>query len=85
MDKPVIVSGVRTAIGRFGGAFKDYSAVELGAAAMKEALKRANVKPEEVDEVAVGNVLQLNHDSYAARLAALKAGIPEEVPAFTIN
>ena len=85
MHQAVIVSGVRTAVGRFGGGFKEFSAVELGAAAIKEALRRAQVAPEAVEEVAVGNVLQLNHDSYTARLTALKAGIPEEVPAFTIN
>ncbi len=85
MGKPVIVSGVRTAIGRFGGAFKDFSAVELGAAAIKEALNRADVDPSDVDEVAIGNVIQVNDDSYTARLAALKAGIPQEVPAFNLN
>ena len=85
MGKPVIVSGVRTAIGRFGGSFKDFSAVDLAGAAIKEALIRANVHGGDVEDVAVGNVLQVNHDSYTARLAALNAGIPEEVPAFTVN
>ena len=85
MRQPVIVSGVRTPVGRFGGSFKDVSAVDLGGAAMREALKRADVKPESVDEVFMGNVLQVNNDSYAARLASLKAGIPEEVPAIAIN
>lgn len=85
MRQPVIVSGARTPIGRFGGSFKDVSAVELGAAAIKEALDRAHVAPASVDEVFMGNVLQVNNDSYAARLAALKAGIPEEVPAIAIN
>ena len=85
MRQPVIVSGVRTPVGRFGGVFKDVSAVELAATAIKEALNRANVSPDAVEEVAVGNVLQVNHDSYTARLAALNAGIPEEVPSFNMN
>lgn len=85
MHRPVIVSGVRTPIGRFGGAFRDYSAVDLGAAAIKEALNRAHVSPNQVDEVFIGNVLQLNDSSYTSRLTALKAGIPQEVPAININ
>ncbi len=85
MDKPVIIDGARTAIGRFGGGFKDFSAADLGGAAIREALKRSNVDPAAVDEVAVGNVLQMNNDSYTARLSALNAGVPKEVPAFTIN
>ena len=85
MDNPVIVSGARTPIGRFGGSFKDYSAVDLGAVAMKEALSRANVDPKDVDEVVLGNVLQVNDDGYTSRVAALRAGIPEEVPAININ
>lgn len=85
MNQPVIVSGVRTAIGRFGGSFKDYSAADLGAAVIKAALERVAVKPDLVDDVVIGNVFQVNHDSYTGRLAALKAGIPEEVPAININ
>jgi acetyl-CoA C-acetyltransferase len=85
MNQPVIVSGVRTAIGRFGGGFKDYSAADLGAEVMRAALERANVSPSMIEDVVVGNVFQLNHDSYTGRLAALKAGIPEEVPAININ
>ena len=85
MQQPVIVSGVRTPVGRFGGVFKDVSAVDLCAVTIKEALDRAEVRPDTVEEVAVGNVLQLNHDSYTARLAALQAGVPQEVPAFNMN
>lgn len=85
MSKPVIVSGARTPIGRFGGSFKDHSAVELGAVVLKEALGRAGVEPKDVDEVVMGNVLQVNDDGYASRMAALRAGIPEEVPAININ
>ena len=85
MSKPVIVDGARTAIGRFGGGFRDVSAADLGAVAIKEALKRSKVEPADVDEVAIGNVLQVTDDGYTARLAALNAGIPQEVGAFTIN
>ncbi len=85
MRTPVIIDGARTAVGRFGGGFKDVSAAELGAVAIREALKRSQVAPGDVQEVALGNVLQVNDDGYAARLAALRAGIPETVPAFTVN
>lgn len=85
MQTPVIVSGVRTPIGRYGGAFRDFSAAELGAVVIQEALRRAGVRPQQVDEVLLGNVFQVNNDTYAARLAALKAGIPEAVPAMAIN
>lgn len=85
MSKPVIIDGVRTAIGRFGGGFKDVSASDLGAAVIREALKRSNVKPEQVDEVVVGNVLQVNDDGYAHRNSALRAGIPAEVGAVLVN
>ena len=85
MRDAVIVSGARTPLGVFGGAFKDYSASDLGAAAIKSALERANVMPDEVDEVLFGNVLQAEESGYAPRLAALRSGIPEEVPTIAIN
>ncbi|HEY9855626.1 MAG TPA: acetyl-CoA C-acetyltransferase [Stenomitos sp.] len=85
MRKVVIASAVRTPIGSFGGAFKDISAIELGAHVIREALKAANVKPEQVDEVILGNVLQAGLGQGPARQAALKAGVPAEVPATTIN
>jgi len=85
MRKVVIASAVRTPIGSFGGAFKDVSVVDLGAHAIREALKAANVKPEQVDEVILGNVLQAGLGQGPARQAALKAGLPAEVPATTIN
>ena len=85
MHDAIIVSGARTPMGTFGGAFKDFSAADLGATAIKAALDRANVKPDEVDEVLFGNVLQAEESGYAARLAALRAGVPEEVPAIAIN
>jgi acetyl-CoA C-acetyltransferase len=58
MDEVLIVSAVRSAIGKFGGALKDISAMDLGAAVIKESLKRANILPEQIDEVILGNVLQ---------------------------
>jgi acetyl-CoA C-acetyltransferase len=85
MRDVVIASAVRTAIGKFGGALKNVPAVDLGALVIKEALRRSNVKPDMVDEVIMGNVLQAGLGQNTARQALIKAGIPEEVPGFTLN
>jgi acetyl-CoA C-acetyltransferase len=85
MHDTVIISGARTAMGRFGGAFKDVSAPDLGAAVIKAALERANLSPDLVDEVVLGNALQATEAGYAARLSAIRAGIPEEVPTVAVN
>ena len=85
MRKVVIASAVRTPIGSFGGAFKEVSAIELGAHVIREALEAAHVKPEQVDEVLLGNVLQAGLGQGPARQAALKAGLPATVPATSIN
>ena len=85
MREVVIVSAVRTPIGSFGGALGQIPAVELGALVIEEALRRAGVKPEQVDEVIMGNVLQAGLGQNPARQAAIKAGIPQEVPSWTIN
>lgn len=85
MQDAVIVSGARTPVGRFGGAFKDVSAPELGAAVIRAALERAGIRPELVEEVVLGNALQANEAGYAARLATLRSGIPEETPTIAIN
>ena len=85
MKEVVIASAVRTAIGSFGGQFKDVTAVDLGAAAIKEALIRAGIKPEQVDDVYMGCILQAGLGQGVARQAAIKAGIPDSVPAVTIN
>ena len=85
MQEAVIVSGARTPVGRFGGALKDVSAPDLGAAAIRAAVERANVAPGAVDEVVMGNALQATESGYAARLSALRAGIPEEVPTIAVN
>ena len=85
MKEVVIVSAVRTAIGAYGGSLKNTSAVDLGAAVIKEAINRAGIKPESIDEVVMGNVLQAGLGQNPARQSAVKAGIPYEVPSFTIN
>ncbi|ENK0840230.1 acetyl-CoA C-acetyltransferase [Clostridium sporogenes] len=85
MKNVVIASAVRTPIGKFGGTLKSVSAIELGSIVIKEALKRAKVKPEDVDEVIMGNVLQAGLGQNSTRQSAVAAGIPVEVPSFTIN
>ncbi|MDP7414340.1 MAG: acetyl-CoA C-acetyltransferase [SAR202 cluster bacterium] len=85
MHDAVIVSGVRTPVGRFGGSFKDVSAPDLGAVAIKAALERAGISPDMVGEVVLGNALQATEAGYAARLSSLRAGVPEEVPTIAIN
>jgi len=85
MRDVVIVSAVRTAVGTFGGALKDIPAIELGKIAVEEALKRAKVKPEQVEEVILGNVLQAGQGQNPARQVVIRSGIPKEVPATTIN
>jgi acetyl-CoA acetyltransferase family protein len=87
MDKPVyILGGARTPMGEYTGKLKDFSALELGAIASRAALTRTRVKPEAVDHVVFGNVLQTSSDAvYGARHVALKSGIPIEVPALTVN
>ena len=85
MREVVIVSAVRTAIGSFGGSLKDVPSSELGAIVIKEAVNRAGIKPELVEEVVMGNVIQAAQGQNVARQAAVKAGLPVEVPAMSIN
>lgn len=85
MNDVVIVSAVRTAVGSYGGSLKDVKPGTLGAVVIKEVLKRAGVKPEMVDEVIMGSVLQGGHGQNIARQAAMEAGIPREVPSMTLN
>src|SRR5947199_1885595 len=85
MTESVIVAGARTPIGKFAGGFRDLAAVDLGAVASRAALSRAGVPPERVDYVIMGQVLQAGAGQITARQAAVKAGIPKEVPAITIN
>ena len=85
MREVVIASAVRTAIGTFGGSLKDIPAVDLGALVIKEAVNRAGIKPELVNEVVMGNVIQAGLGQNVARQSAVKAGLPIEIPAMTIN
>lgn len=85
MQEAVIVSGARTPIGSFGGSLKSAKASDLGAAAVKAALDRVDLRPDDVDEIYFGNVLQSAEAGYAARLSGLKAGIPDHVPAIAVN
>jgi acetyl-CoA C-acetyltransferase len=82
----VVLSGVRTAIGTYGGGLKDKPPTELGAAVVREAVKRAAIEPNNVGHVVFGNVIHTDvHDMYLARVAALNGGLPIETPAFTLN
>ena len=85
MREVVIASAVRTAIGTFGGALKDVPAADLGAIVIKEAVNRAGIKPELVNEVVMGNVIQAGLGQNVARQAAVKAGLTIEIPAMTLN
>jgi acetyl-CoA C-acetyltransferase len=85
MSDIVIASAVRTAGGRFGGAFKRVSAVELGALVLKEAVRRAGIEASEVEEVVFGTGWQAGLGPNIGRLATVKGGLPVEVPAFTVN
>jgi acetyl-CoA C-acetyltransferase len=85
MKEVVIASGVRTAIGNYGGTLKDVSAVKLGEIVIREALKRARISPDQVNEVFMGCILQAGAGQGVARQASVNAGIPVEVPAMTIN
>ena len=86
MDKRVVLVGAcRTAIGKMGGALSQTPATDLGAIVIKEALNRAGVAPDQVDEVIMGCVIQANQGQNVARQATLKAGLPKEVPALTLN
>lgn len=85
MKEVVIVSAVRTPLGRFGGSLKDISAVELGKIVVEDALKRADIETSDIQQVIFGNVLQAGLGQNPARQIAIHAGIPFEVPAMTIN
>jgi acetyl-CoA C-acetyltransferase len=84
-EPAVILSACRTPIGSFGGSLKDFSAVDLGAIAIREAVRRADVKPVDLGDVIMGCVLQAGSGMNVARQAAIKAGVPQEVPAETVN
>ena len=81
----VLVSGARTAVGKFGGSLKQFETSDLGSFAVKEAVARAGLKPEDIDEVVMGCVGQAAENAFMARLCSLKAGIPVEAGALTVN
>src|SRR6266496_4029848 len=86
LPEVVVLSGVRTAIGDYGGGLKDKPPTELGAAVVREAVKRAGIQPDIVEHVVFGNVIHTDvHDHYVARVAAVNGGIPKETPALTLN
>ncbi len=85
MEEVYIVSGVRTAIGKYGGSLKSVPSHTLGATVIKEAVARAGVDPNKIDEVILGEVRQSTEASNIARCALLEAGLPEQVPGFTVN
>ncbi|MFZ5754302.1 MAG: beta-ketoacyl synthase N-terminal-like domain-containing protein, partial [Bacillota bacterium] len=85
LREAVVVSGARTATGSFGGSLSEIDAPQLGAIVVKEALKRAGISGEQIDEVIVGTHFQAGIKANSARQAAIYAGIPVEVPAWTPN
>ena len=85
MTSAVILSACRTPIGSFGGALKDLSAADLGAIVIREAIARAGVDAADIGDVIMGCVLQAGSGMNVARQASLKAGVPVEVPAETVN
>src|ERR1044071_4043059 len=85
MDDAVIISGVRTAIGKFQGSLSEVTAPQLGAAAVHEAVKRAGLEPAQIDECIMGNVVSAGLGQNPARQAALLGGLPPSVGAMTIN
>lgn len=85
MREVVIVSAARTAVGSFNGALKGMTGVELGAIAAKEAIKRAGIDSSIIDEVVIGNVLSAGHGQNPARQIAIKAGVSDKIPSFTIS
>lgn len=85
MKEIVIVSAVRTPVGRYGGALKSLNSGQLASIVIKEAILRAGIQADQVDEVILGEVRQTTESSNVARVAALRAGVPETSPAFTVN
>ena len=82
----VVLSGVRTAIGGYGGSLKDSPPSELAAQCVREAVSRAEIEPREVGHVVFGNIIHTDsHDHYLARVACVKGGLPVETPALTLN
>lgn len=85
MKEVVIVSGVRLPVGSYGGSLKDISAIDMGAMVVKEAVRRAGIAPSDVDEVIIGQVGQIAENGFVARAISLKAGLPKEATAYSVN
>ena len=85
MKEVVIVSGVRLPVGSFGGSLKTVSAIDMGAMVVKEAVKRAGIAPEVVDECVIGQVGEIAENGFIARAISLKAGLPKETCAYSVN
>lgn len=85
LKEVVIVSGVRLPVGSFGGSLKDVSAIDMGAMVVKEAVKRAGIQPSDVNEVIIGEVGEVAQDGFIARAVSLKAGMPKETTAYSVN
>lgn len=85
MREAVIVSGVRLPVGSYGGSLKDVSAIDMGAMVVKEAVKRAGIQPSDVDEVVIGQVGEVAENGFIARAVSLKAGMPKETTAYSVN
>ncbi len=85
MQRIHIVGAVRTPIGKFGGSLAEWTAADLGVAAVGEAMRRAGIRPDQVDEVIVGNARQAGGGPNVARQISVRSGVPEEVPAYTVN
>ena len=85
LNEAVIIGAARTPVGKFLGSLKGFSAPELGVLVVRESVKRAGIKPEDVDEVIMGCVIQAGLGQNPARQAALKGGLPSTVSAVTIN
>jgi acetyl-CoA C-acetyltransferase len=83
--KIVLIDGARTPIGRFGGALKAVPTHELGATAARAALRRSGVAGDLIDEVVMGCIGQVGPDAYVSRRVAIAAGLPDSVPAYTVN
>lgn len=85
LKEVVIVSGVRLPVGNFGGSLKDISVIDMGAMVVAEAVRRAGIEPSQVNEVIVGEVGQVAQDGFVARAISLKAGMPKECTAYSVN
>lgn len=85
MRDVVIVSGVRLPVGSYGGSLKDVSAIDMGAMVVDEAVKRAGIQPSDVDEVVIGQVGEIAENGFIARAVSLKAGMPKETTAYSVN